>query len=108
MDIGVGLAILIIGLLGLFAFAPKQMLVITVVLAGLGAGRIYMIHHQTERELADDRAKLQAQCNAKISEDANDPWATYKKGDGIAAAAKEEACKTIAAFEAEYRERAVR
>jgi hypothetical protein len=29
MDIGIGSAILIIGLLGLFAFAPKQMLTIT-------------------------------------------------------------------------------
>jgi hypothetical protein len=35
VDIGIGTAILIVGLLGLFAVAPKPMLTITGVLVGL-------------------------------------------------------------------------
>jgi hypothetical protein len=35
VDVGIGTAILIVGLLGLFAIAPKRMLTITAVLAGL-------------------------------------------------------------------------
>ena len=43
MDIGIGTAILVVGLLGLFAILPKQMLTILGVLVAIGAIGLFYV-----------------------------------------------------------------
>jgi hypothetical protein len=45
MDIGIGTAILIIGLLWLFVIAPKRMLTIIGVLVAIGGAGVFYIDH---------------------------------------------------------------